>query len=72
MKGDADPVAGKEEKWGRTWRDRRGQRESGTGPHRCIAKEITLFILFHFSLFAFLGLHPQHMEVPRLGVESEL
>ena len=23
-------------------------------------------------LFIFLGLHPQHMEVPRLGVESEL
>ena len=23
-------------------------------------------------IFVFLGLHPQHMEVPRLGVESEL
>ena len=23
-------------------------------------------------LFVFLGLHSQHMEVPRLGVESEL
>ena len=23
-------------------------------------------------LFCFLGLHPRHMEVPRLGVESEL
>ena len=28
---------------------------------------------FFLSLsLAFLGLHPQHMEVPRLGVESEL
>ena len=27
---------------------------------------------FLFSLFFFLGLHLQHMEVPRLGVESEL
>ena len=35
------------------------------------------FILFYlfiylFSSFEFLGLHLQHMEVPRLGVESEL
>ena len=29
-----------------------------------------LFILFYF--FAFLGLQPQHMEVPRLEAESEL
>ena len=28
---------------------------------------------FFFSFFlVFLGPHPQHMEVPRLGVESEL
>ena len=27
---------------------------------------------FCFVLFAFLGLHPQHMEVPRLGVKLEL
>ena len=25
-----------------------------------------------FCLFVFLGLDPQHMEVPRLGVQSEL
>ena len=33
------------------------------------------FILFYFILFcllSFLGLHPQHMEIPRLGVKSEL
>ena len=30
-----------------------------------------LFLFFSFS-FVFLGLHPRHMEVPRLGVESEL
>ena len=29
-----------------------------------------LVLLFFFGLF--LGLHPRHMEVPRLGVESEL
>ena len=28
--------------------------------------------LFSFFLFCFLGLHPCHMEVPRLGVKSEL
>ena len=26
----------------------------------------------HLSFFAFLGPHPRHMEVPRLGVESQL
>ena len=29
-------------------------------------------ILFYFIYFWFLGLHPRHMEVPRLGVPSEL
>ena len=29
-------------------------------------------IIFFFFFFCFLGLHPQHMEVPRLGVELEL
>ena len=29
-------------------------------------------MLFFFFFFAFLGPHPQHMEVPRLGVKSEL
>ena len=28
--------------------------------------------VFFLCLFAFLGPHPRHMEVPRLGVESEL
>ena len=30
-----------------------------------------VFLFFGF-VFCFLGLHPQHMEVPRLGVQSEL
>ena len=30
------------------------------------------FFFFFFGLFVFLGLHPRHMEVPRLGVQSEL
>ena len=30
------------------------------------------FIMFVCFVFVFLGLHPQHMEVARLGVESEL
>ena len=29
-------------------------------------------ILFFSSFFFLLGLHPQHMEVPRLGVDLEL
>ena len=31
-----------------------------------------LFFLFVFWFFIFLGPHLQHMEVPRLGVKSEL
>ena len=31
-----------------------------------------LFLLYFLFLFVFLGPHTQHMEVPRLGVESEL
>ena len=27
---------------------------------------------FFFGLFVFLGLHPSHMEVPRIGVQLEL
>ena len=30
------------------------------------------FFLFFIFIFFFLGLYLQHMEVPRLGVESEL
>ena len=31
-----------------------------------------LFFDFGFFFLVFLRLHPQHMEVPRLGAESEL
>ena len=33
---------------------------------------ILIVFCFVLSFLFFLGLHPQHMEVPRLGVESEL
>ena len=36
------------------------------------ARILTLFFFFFFCLFVFLGPHPQHMEGPRLGVQSEL
>ena len=39
-------------------------------PHA--AREKEGFVLFLFLFFCFLGLHPWHMELPRLGVESEL
>ena len=32
----------------------------------------SLLLLLLLSLFVLLGLHPQHMGVPRLGVELEL
>ena len=38
------------------------------GPYRLT---FVYVILFYFYFF-FSGLHPQHMEVPSLGVESEL
>ena len=31
-----------------------------------------LFFFLSFGLLAFLGLHPRHLKVPRLGVQSEL
>ena len=31
-----------------------------------------LFLFIYFLIFVLLGLHPQRMEVPRLGVELEL
>ena len=38
--------------------------------------ELLVFVLQHKPMcmlrFSFLALHPQHLEVPRLGVESEL
>ena len=35
--------------------------------------ELVIFLLLLLLLlFCFLGLHPMHVEVPRLGVESEL
>ena len=40
---------------------------SDLGPFHLIS-----FFLFLFFLFGFLGLHPWHIEVTRLGVQSEL
>ena len=36
------------------------------------SKALAVFFFFFFSPFFFLGLHLQHKEVPRLGVELEL
>ena len=33
---------------------------------------VFLFVFFLSFLFIFLGLHTQHLEVPRLGIKSEL
>ena len=33
---------------------------------------LAFFFFFFFLSFVVLGLHPQHMEVPMLGVQSEL
>ena len=34
--------------------------------------DIMTLLLTFFFFFSFLGLNPRHMEVPRLGVESEV
>ena len=31
-----------------------------------------IYLFIYLSIFVFLGPHPQHMEVPKQGVESEL
>jgi len=35
-------------------------------------QEVLIFLFFCGFFFCFLGLHPRHMEVPRLEVKSEL
>ena len=42
------------------------------GGGECPWEQVTGIPFSFFSFFFFLGLHQQHMEVPRLGVESEL
>ena len=37
-----------------------------------IITTVNFFLFFFFFFFGFLGLHPQHMEGPRAGVELEL
>ena len=45
-----------------------------TNPWLCGFGEVTFlsFLPFFLSFFLLLGLHPRHLEVPRLGVELEL
>ena len=50
---------------------RRTQHGSGTRNWGYAEKLFTFFVLCYL-FFVFLGLHPWHTEVPRLGVESEL
>ena len=40
-------------------------------PNSIMTKCCVFFVCFLF-LFCFLGLHPRHMEVARLGIKSEL
>ena len=45
----------------------------GPAPSQVTLFFVSLFLfLFLFLSFVFLGPHPRHMEVPRLGVELEL
>ena len=53
--------------------------ESTDGVHVVTVNQIcnqtifrTSFIYLFFIFLSFLGPHPQHMEIPRLGVKSEL
>ena len=51
------------------------QESSGAGSLLALwapARTWDFILLLLFSLFAFSGPHPRHMEVPRLGVEPEL
>ena len=43
------------------------------GGQQTLRLKICFFLVFFFFVFlVFLGLHSEHMEVPRLGVELEL
>ena len=44
--------------------------EADSGPWDCCS--VGGFVCVFVCLFCFLGPHPRHMEVPRLGVELEL
>ena len=46
-------------------------KETGQAGHELLLVQKTVFFFFFFLLF-FLQLHLGHMEVPRLGVRSEL
>ena len=48
-----------------------GQMFLAKGGWRNCPAECFLFFYFYFLFFVFLWLHPWHMEVPRLGVESK-
>ena len=66
---------GGEEPWCLAFLSRRLAGEAWTkwGWRLRIRKELLDFVLFCFALsFVFLGPHLQHMEVPRLGVQSKL
>ena len=52
------------------WLISRKKREAGRNP--LLFFNVVDICLFFFFLFFFLGLHVQHMEVPRIGVKSEL
>ena len=45
---------------------------SGTVSYHCPLYNPVWSFFFFFFFFVFLGPHPCHMEVPRLGVQSEL
>ena len=51
---------------------REGERGSGRDFPITETKELMIFLSFFWSFSHFLGLLPWRMEVPRLGVESEL
>ena len=41
-------------------------------PLECLLELLFCFLFYSFFLFCFLGLQLWHMEIPRIGVESEL
>ena len=47
------------------------RRKAGAGGGNEIAPKFVGFFFFFFLSFVFLGPHPRHVDVPRLGVKSE-
>ena len=58
--------------WYVFWGVEVGQKEQEGREGEAVSGRVFYLFFFNFNFFCFLAPQPQHTEVPRLGVESEL